>query len=79
MTVSKTAIAYITQAAMGLAIIWGVGPEEAGRLAQNLGLSLEQLVGAGLVAKSMLDAWIRKFTESPMQPGVKGLLFKREL
>jgi hypothetical protein len=75
--VSKTAIVYIVQALTGVAIIVGAGPDEAQEVAEGIGEASTQLIGAALILKSAIDAYIRKVTEQPMLPGVKGLLFKR--
>jgi hypothetical protein len=75
--VSKTAIVYIVQALTGVAIIVGASPDEAQEVAEGIGEASTQLIGAALILKSAIDAYIRKVTERPMLPGMKGLLFKR--
>lgn len=76
--VSKTAVKWSVQGALGLGILFGIDPETAQELAADVGLTLQQAFGGFLLLTSAVDAWFRKITEKPMQPGVGGLWLKRE-
>ena len=78
MEISRTAIKYIIQFVAGGLIMLGLDAGEAQALADQLGTSLEALIGAGLAILAAIEAGLRKVTASPMVGGIKGLIYKRQ-
>ncbi len=77
MEISRTAIKYIVQFVTAGLVAVGADVGDAQALADQLGVSLEAMVAAGLAVLAALDAALRKVTAGPMVGGIKGLIFKR--
>ena len=79
MEISRTAIKYLVQFIAGALIMIGLDAGEAQALADQLGTSLEAIIGAGLAILAAIDAGLRKITAAPMAGGgIKGLIYKRQ-